>query len=183
MKSFTTIMLSLLLLTSTQTFATDTSKKTSSHIANNDEVIQHLKWIDLVPESERAGLKKDDNILNNQHSKNAAPAKQSQSGAVRQELNNITISISGYVIPLEGDGRIITEFLLVPYFGACVHVPPPPPNQILLVKFPQGAPSPQAWDVITVTGTLSTDSEGIGGIQTGYNMMGKQLEPLQGNIE
>ena len=40
---------------------------------------------------------------------------------------------------LEGDAKTITAFLLVPYFGACIHVPPPPTNQVIYVSYPKGA--------------------------------------------
>ncbi len=84
--------------------------------------------------------------------------QQSTVGSVRQELNGSQVKIPGFVVPLEGDEEKITEFLLVPYFGACIHVPPPPPNQIIYVKFPQGAPIQQLWDVIYVIGTLKTET-------------------------
>jgi len=58
---------------------------------------------------------------------------------VRPELNGQNIRIAGYVVPLEFDSnQEVTEFFLVPYYGACIHVPPPPPNQIILVHSEQG---------------------------------------------
>jgi hypothetical protein len=49
-------------------------------------------------------------------------------------LNGKPVRIPGYLLPLEFDGDKVTEFLLVPYVGACIHTPPPPPNQIVHVK-------------------------------------------------
>ena len=40
----------------------------------------------------------------------------------------------GYLLPLEFSGKLVSEFLLVPWVGACIHTPPPPPNQIVHVK-------------------------------------------------
>ena len=54
--------------------------------------------------------------------------------AVVEELNGKHVRIPGYLLPLELDGTKVTEFFLVPYVGACIHVPPPPPNQIVHVK-------------------------------------------------
>ena len=122
--------------------------------AQSAEDILTLDWIDLVPESERNQFNQQGMPAAN-HDGNA-PAQQSQLGAVRPELNGSTVKIPGFVIPLEGDENTVTEFLLVPYFGACIHVPPPPPNQIIYVKFPQGAPIQQLWDVVYVIGTLKT---------------------------
>ena len=54
-----------------------------------------------------------------------------------KELDGQYIKLPGYIVPLESDeGGLLDEFLLVPYFGACIHVPPPPPNQIVYVVKP-----------------------------------------------
>lgn len=50
-----------------------------------------------------------------------------------ERFNGQRVRIPGFLVPLEGDGKTIREFLLVPYFGACVHVPPPPANQLIHV--------------------------------------------------
>lgn len=54
------------------------------------------------------------------------------------QLDGKQVRIPGYLLPLEFDGKRVTEFLLVPYVGACIHTPPPPPNQIVHVKSKQG---------------------------------------------
>jgi len=131
-----------------------------------------LEWIDLIPESER-----------NQFDSYGMPAidhsggsmEQSMVGSVRQELNGSKVKIPGFVIPLEGDANMVTEFLLVPYFGACIHVPPPPPNQIIYVHFPKGAPVQQLWDVVYVIGTLKTETVSHELAQTGYVIQGTEI--------
>ena len=58
---------------------------------------------------------------------------------VRPEMNGLMIRLPGFVVPLEfNEDQVITQFFLVPYFGACLHMPPPPPNQIVLVDAPRG---------------------------------------------
>ena len=58
---------------------------------------------------------------------------------VKQVMNGTFIRLPGFVVPLEFDGQqVITQFFLVPYFGACLHMPPPPPNQIVFVRYPKG---------------------------------------------
>ena len=106
-----------------------------------------------------------------------AAVTQSLVGSVRTELNGSKVKIPGFVIPLEGDDKHVTEFLLVPYFGACIHVPPPPPNQIVYVKFPQGAPVQQLWDVIYVVGTLKTQQISHELAEVGYLLEGQKIEP------
>ncbi|MGF1697400.1 DUF3299 domain-containing protein [Vibrio kyushuensis] len=140
--------------------------------AGTAEEAMVLNWIDLVPESER-----------NQFDNAGMPAldhsgdvmAQSKVGTVRPELNNSKVKIPGFVIPLEGDANKVTEFLLVPYFGACIHVPPPPPNQIIYVKFPEGAPVQQLWDVIYVTGTLKTETISHELAETAYFLEGTAI--------
>ena len=57
---------------------------------------------------------------------------------VNQEIDGAHVRIPGYLLPLELENDEATEFLLVPYQGACIHTPPPPPNQIVHVKLESG---------------------------------------------
>ncbi len=71
------------------------------------------------------------------------------------------VRIPGFVVPLEDTKDGIKEFLLVPYFGACVHSPPPPSNQIIHVLPKTPAKGFRSMDAVWITGTLSnvqTDS-------------------------
>lgn len=132
-----------------------------------------LDWIDLIPEHERHLVDKIGMPMVDHNRE--LPAQQNQIGSVRSELNGSKVKIPGFVIPLEGDENTVTEFLLVPYFGACIHVPPPPPNQIVYVKFPQGAPVQQLWDVVYVIGTLKTQIVSVDIAETGYLIEGEAL--------
>lgn len=165
-KIFLSAILSLTVFIPTMSVAT-----ASDDVVMED--VMKLNWIDLIPENER-----------NQFDSTGMPAldhsggtmEQSMAGSVRQELNNSMVKIPGFVIPLEGDNKTVTEFLLVPYFGACIHVPPPPPNQIVYVKFPEGAPIQQLWDVVYVIGTLKTETVSHSLAETGYFLDGVALE-------
>lgn len=76
----------------------------------------------------------------------------------RPELNQVNVRLPGYVVPLEiNEDNAITEFFLVPYFGACIHVPPPPPNQIIFVRYEQGLEVEEIWMPFFVKGTLYTE--------------------------
>jgi len=58
---------------------------------------------------------------------------------VRKELDGAKIRLAGYIVPLQTNGKgELSEFFLVPYLGACIHVPPPPPNQLVYVRFAKG---------------------------------------------
>lgn len=69
-------------------------------------------------------------------------------------LDGRKVKIPGFVVPLEEKGRAITEFLLVPYFGACIHVPPPPANQIIHVISANPIKNLRVMDAVWVTGEL-----------------------------
>ena len=78
----------------------------------------------------------------------------------RPELNLQKIKIAGYIVPLEFNLKhMLTDFFLVPYFGACIHVPPPPPNQIIYVRIPKGLPAQEIYTPFWVEGTLKIETK------------------------
>ncbi len=101
-----------------------------------------IDWDVLIPEGEK--LLPPPQVS---HDGNLASVPQPV-GGVNQKLDNQEVRIPGFVVPLEGDAKKITAFLLVPYFGACIHVPPPPTNQVVYVSYPKG----RRW---TICGTPS----------------------------
>ncbi len=83
-----------------------------------------------------------------------------KSTKVRPEFNNKRIRIAGYIVPIEyNDQQIITEFFLVPYFGACIHVPPPPPNQLIYVKHSKGFQLPDLYTPFWVEGIVVLETQ------------------------
>lgn len=146
-----------------------------SHLSYAQAEPEKLNWIDLIPQAERNQFNAQGLPMITDHEGNS-PVEQVTVGKVRPELNGTLVKIPGFVVPLEGDENTVTEFLLVPYFGACIHVPPPPPNQIIYVKFPQGAPVQELWDVIYVIGQLKTETFASDLGQAGYVLEGKSIE-------
>jgi hypothetical protein len=70
-------------------------------------------------------------------------------------LNNKNVAIPGFMVPLEDDADEVTEFILVPFAGACIHVPPPPPNQMIYVKLTRNQKAKMSFtEPIIVTGHL-----------------------------
>ena len=81
-----------------------------------------------------------------------------ESTNIKAEFNNRNIRIPGFIVPVEyGENQVITEFFLVPYFGACIHLPPPPPNQIIYVKYPKGLVIDALYDPFWIEGQLKTE--------------------------
>ncbi|MDG0996231.1 MAG: DUF3299 domain-containing protein [Gammaproteobacteria bacterium] len=76
---------------------------------------------------------------------------------VIEAMDGQAIRIAGFIVPLEfDDEQTITQFFLVPFFGACIHVPPPPPNQIIFVNYPQGLKQDSLYDPFWISGVLNT---------------------------
>jgi hypothetical protein len=117
-----------------------------------------------------------------------AKIKEIQTSMVK-ELNGQRVRIPGYLLPLESSGSKVTEFLLVPYIGACIHVPPPPPNQIIHVNVPykEGYRSKELYEPVWVTGVIAVKSmvkdlylvDGSAGIDIGYTMQAKNIKPYK----
>lgn len=143
-------------------------------LTQDSEPVQRLLWQDLIPIEER-GVVFDRPMANHDGD---APA-QMMVGSVRQDLNGALVQIPGFVIPLEGDNTKVTEFLLVPFLGACIHVPPPPPNQIVYVNYQGGAPVNGLWDLVLITGRLTTEGVSSGLGETGYLLDGIAIEKYQ----
>ena len=77
---------------------------------------------------------------------------------VVSELDGQSLRIAGYPVPLESNSAgLFTRFFLVPYAGACIHVPPPPPNQIILVDYPSGIAIDDLYEPFWMQGTLLVD--------------------------
>jgi hypothetical protein len=92
-------------------------------------------------------------------------------------LDGKYVKLPGYVVPLESDaGGMLEEFLLVPYFGACIHVPPPPPNQIVYVKLKKPFNLRSMGDPYWVTGVISTKPWTGDMADTDYVMTGDKVE-------
>lgn len=134
-----------------------------------DIIKKYQPQIDSIPEGDPA----EDAVLEKMQSElNAAP--------VNPELNGKKIKIPGFISPLEVDETkgMVKEFLLVPYFGACIHVPPPPLNQTLLVK-PQEGKSigmERMYEPVWVYGTLSTDFVHTDLADAGYQINDAKVE-------
>lgn len=107
-------------------------------------------------------------------------AQQSMAAPVVQSLNGTEVKIPGFVVPLEGDEDNLSEFLLVPYFGACTHVPPPPSNQIVHVTFKKPVPVDNLYDAVWIVGKLTTKGWQGELATVGYSLEGELVLPFEG---
>lgn len=131
-----------------------------SPLAANES--RDLPWDELVPKGwdPMAGFKRPPNMG---LMSDADPRMQElmrelretwDKAPTRPELDGRAVQITGYLVPLEQARGELREFLLVPYFGACIHTPPPPANQIVHVLPAKPAKGLRAMEVVTVRGSL-----------------------------
>ncbi|WOH39216.1 DUF3299 domain-containing protein [Thalassotalea fonticola] len=106
-------------------------------------------------------------------------------------LDNQNIEMSGFLLPLEFEGKKIKEFLLVPYVGACIHEPPPAPNQIVYAKLqtPIEPPTLSMFTAIKVNGLMKSELvspelnlvDGAKQIPTSYTLTVDSVEFIEPN--
>lgn len=103
-----------------------------------------------------------------------------QASPALQQLIGTVVKIPGFMLPFEDEANQVTEFLLVPYVGACVHVPPPPPNQLVYVTMEGGASIPvEWWEPIWVHGVLTIDETENVYSKVSFRMEAHQISPYQ----
>ena len=93
-------------------------------------------------------------------------------------LNNSNIRIPGFVVPLEEDAKGVREFLLVPYFGACIHTPPPPANQIIHVFSDTPVENLMSMDTVWVNGLMQTERHNSEMGVSGYRLTAREVTPF-----
>ncbi len=109
--------------------------------------------------------------------------------SVVPELDNASVVMPGFILPLEYAGKKVTEFLLVPWVGACIHTPPPPANQIVHVVVDEkiARENKRLFEPVSVTGTMFTKrvsknlflKDGSSDINIGYSMQASVIEPYK----
>jgi hypothetical protein len=135
-----------------------------------DIMKKYQPQIDAIPESR---MVEDKALMDKMQAEmNAAP--------INPALNGKKIKLPGFITPLEIDETkgMVKEFLLVPYFGACIHVPPPPLNQTLYVKPMEGKSigAERLYEPVWVYGTLSTDKTHTNLADAGYQIKDASVE-------
>ncbi|HEY4316645.1 MAG TPA: DUF3299 domain-containing protein [Herbaspirillum sp.] len=92
------------------------------------------------------------------------------------KIDNVAVKIPGFVVSLEREGDALTEFLVVPYYGGCIHVPPPPANQIIHVHSNKPIEGIRTMDAVWISGTIKVGTtETMMGV-AGYNMLAQNVE-------
>jgi len=132
-------------------------------------------WLDLIPEDDLDALlnppdyldeivdgseadKLNDAFKNEiEKSSNDRYQQALVSTRVKPVVNNAPIKIPAFIVPLGfDDEQNVTQFFMVPYYGACIHLPPPPPNQTIFVNYPKGLKLESLYDAYWVSGIIKT---------------------------
>lgn len=139
-----------------------------------DATYKKLQWIDLMPvEDMKALYEPPDAIMNIPEGgagdqvadevfntlMQAADSDYMQalsSTKVIESLNDKKVMIPGFIVPVVIDGDKTTEFFIVPYFGACIHYPPPPPNQTIYAQYKKGFALNNLYEPFVLSGHLTT---------------------------
>lgn len=133
--------------------------------------LDETDWLDLMPKADRKALLDMPEIT---HDTPEAESGFYVPGGLRStdksmpdvmystqtvpELDGREMLLGGYPVPLESNEKgDFVEFFLVPYPGACIHVPPPPPNQIILVRYPKGVALEDIYAPLWVEGVLRVE--------------------------
>ena len=132
------------------------------HSAGQDAspVVLELAWADLLPPGELqriAELQQMQALTTGIDHFGVEAMPQLQTFNVVEALDGRRVRLGGYVLPFDFNAeRQVRRFLLVPYVGACIHVPPPPPNQLVYVTTDAPVAIDGLWDPVFAEGVLRT---------------------------
>lgn len=139
------------------------------------ETVLELEWPDLLPN----GAPPVSPVISTQldHDLPATRVQQPPSSGLRTDLNGKTVRLPGYIVPLDYKGTGVVAFLLVPFVGACVHVPPPPANQLVLVTSNVPYETKGLFEAVYVTGMFGAASVHTQVAEVGYALSADKIEP------
>lgn len=103
---------------------------------------------------------------------------------INQNLNGKPVTMHGYIAPLDSDDAHVKTFLLVPYFGACIHSPPPPSNQVVYVSVEGNGIPLNNWEAfVAVSGTLAVAHTDLDLGAAGYQIKADIVKPFTDTLD
>ncbi len=146
-------------------------------VARAEEYID-LEWEDLLPEEQTTIPNAFRGLL--EHDENAPLfSQQPESTGVRADWNGQLVRLPGFIVPIDYSGTSVTAFILVPYVGACVHVPPPPANQLVFVTTERPYESKGLFEAVNVIGMFGVSSISTQLADIGYALSADMIEPYR----
>lgn len=141
-----------------------------------DDVID-LEWQDLLPEGQTTLPRALQSLI--EHDGPDLSNQQPVSTGVRSDWNGQIVRLPGFIVPLDTVGTAVTAFILVPFVGACIHVPPPPANQLVFVTTPEPYESEGLYAPVNVTGMFGVSAMSTHLAQIGYALSAEKIEPFR----
>ena len=176
-------------------YSSDSKAVTEQATGKAEEKYRTIEWVELMPKDDLEAIMNqpdyideivdgspEDQLSNRVKSAIATASDQRyqqalESTRIIEEFNNQSVRIAGFIVPLEFDGeQTITQFFFVPYFGACIHLPPPP-NQLIYVSYPQGLKLDALYDPFWITGVLKTSLVENDTATSAYAMVVNSISP------
>lgn len=144
-----------------------------------------LVWRDLLPDSDLEFLEalnegRADPSLMSRLGEQSRIEGQIGTFNIVEDLDGLVVRMPGYILPLDfAENGSAQEFLLLPYHGACVHVPPPPPNQIVYLRALEPIRFDSLWEPVWVEGRMEIERVDTDLAATAYSMVVRSVEPYQ----
>lgn len=136
-----------------------------------------LDWKDLVPKGQTIIPPMLQGLID--HDQAPLSSQQPQSTGVRHDLNGQIVRLPGYIVPIDYSGTSVTAFILVPFVGACVHVPPPPANQLVFVTTQEPYKSSGMFEPVNVVGMFGVSSMSTQLADIAYAISADRIEPFR----
>ncbi|MBW9335008.1 DUF3299 domain-containing protein [Herbaspirillum sp. RU 5E] len=160
---------------------TDKPYQASGKMVNG---FQEIAWESLIPKdwdpmAPFKGLKLDQMTDDDPRADAALwkAKKYWKDAPVDPAMEGKAVRLPGFVVSLDREGEALKEFLLVPYFGACIHVPPPPANQIIHVKSAKAVKNVRTMDAVWISGVLKVERSDSSMGASSYSMKAVSVEP------
>lgn len=146
-------------------------------LARAEEVID-LEWDDLLPQDATPVPQVLFDLLDHDQPPAMSSAQPASSG-VRTDWNGKIVRLPGFIVPIDQRGTGVVAFILVPFVGACVHVPPPPANQLVFVTTQTPYESSGMFEPVNVTGMFGVSSMSTYLADIGYALSADKIEPFR----
>jgi len=144
------------------------------------EEILDLEWEDLIPQGGGGdGLDVLRELGVVQHEQLSSGFVQPESTGIVRDFDGKVVRLPGFIVPLKLGAEGVTEFILAPFVGACIHVPPPPANQLVFVTSDVPFESAGLFEPVHVTGMFGAAATGTQLAQIGYAISAESIVPFE----
>lgn len=152
---------------------------TTSASAYADEY-KEVSWDDLMPANWVPSIPEDEGFFEGEtYDGITVELPKTELAPIVKALDKQKLKLPGYIIPIKFNTSSVSEFLLVPYVGACIHTPPPPENQIVYVSLEKPLETQDLWAPVWVSGTMKAQLSMTKFATAGYHMTGAVTEPYE----